>query len=181
VESRRAAPPAGSQDPEVSSRPAAAGSRESRAGSPQPPAGSRQPAAIGDPAQLKEAFLEEIRKQKKFFHGTVVAQALRIEVQPDAITFHFAPHHKALRVQLEQTRSWLEETASRLAGRKMIVTSAEGAVPAGSPPAAPKLASATAAVPPDRAQDLKDRAMADNSVQAMLDVFAAEIKDIEEM
>jgi DNA polymerase-3 subunit gamma/tau len=181
VESRRAAPPAGSQDPEVSSRPAAAGSRESRAGSPQPPAGSRQPAAIGDPAQLKEAFLEEIRKQKKFFHGTVVAQALRIEVQPDAITFHFAPQHKALRVQLEQTRSWLEETASRLAGRKMIVTSAEGVVPAGSPPAAPKLASATAAVPPDRAQDLKDRAMADNSVQAMLDVFAAEIKDIEEM
>ncbi len=164
VESRRAAPPAGSQEPEAGSR---------------PPAG-RQPPAIGDPAQLKEAFLEEIRKQKKFFHGTVVAQALRIEVQPDAITFHFAPQHKALRVQLEQTRPWLEEAASRLAGRKMIVTSAEGAVPAGSP-AAPKLASASAAVPPDRAQDLKDRAMADNSVQAMLDVFAAEIKDIEEM
>jgi len=28
---------------------------------------------------------------------------------------------------------------------------------------------------------LKDRALADNSVQTMLDVFAAEIKDIEEM
>src|SRR3954468_14088924 len=71
------------------------------AGGGKPSAGSRQPEAAGgpvDPAQLKEAFLEEIRKQKKFFHGTVVAQAQRIELQPDTITFVFAPQHRALRV-----------------------------------------------------------------------------------
>jgi len=33
----------------------------------------------------------------------------------------------------------------------------------------------------DRAQSLKDRALSDTGVQTMLDVFAAEIKDVEEM
>jgi DNA polymerase-3 subunit gamma/tau len=153
--------------PTVAAKPASAADR------------GQAPAVIADPATLKEAFLDEVRKQKKFFHGTVVAQALRIELQPDAITFHFGPQHKALRVQLEQTRPWLEETASRLAGRKMIVTAAEGPAPVGAP-AAPPVAPGTVDVP-DRAQELKDRAMADTGVQAMLDVFAAEIKDIEEM
>jgi DNA polymerase III subunit gamma/tau len=151
----------------------------------QPEAGSAPRAA--DPAQLKEAFLDEVRKQKKFFHGTVVAQAQRIELQPDAITFYFAPQHKALRVQLEQTRPLLESIASELAGRKMSVVAADGAASApGGPPAAARAGlgetpSSSAEGGRDRSQDLKDRAMADNSVQAMLDVFAAEIKDVEEM
>jgi DNA polymerase-3 subunit gamma/tau len=168
VENRRASPETAGRQPEAGHR--------------QPAAGSGKPAAASDPAQLKDAFLDEIRKQKKFFHGTVVAQAQRIELQPGAITFYFAPQHKALRLQLEQSRAWLEETATRLAGRRMTVGSAEGTATADSRPASPHLASASdgdAAV--DRQQELKDRAMADNSVQAMLDVFAAEIKDIEEM
>jgi hypothetical protein len=32
----------------------------------------------------------------------------------------------------------------------------------------------------DRQQDLRQQALADSGVQAMLDVFAAEIKDVEE-
>jgi len=169
IENRRAAPDAGSGKPEAAGR--------------QPETGSTL-----DPAQLKEAFLEEIRKQKKFFHGTVVAQAQRIDLQPDTITFVFGPQHRALRVQLEQTRPWLEETATRLAGRKVSVTSADGVASAGGPPSPAKpgyagtAAAATgAAAVPDRQQELKERALADNGVQAMLDVFAAEIKDIEEM
>jgi DNA polymerase-3 subunit gamma/tau len=157
------------------------------AGSRKQDAESAPPAAVGDPAQLKDAFLEEIRKAKKFFYGTVVAQAQRIEVQPDAITFVFAPQHRALRVQLDQSRAWLEETASRLAGRKMAIAAAEGAAPAaGAAPAKAGVAATAAAHDPadggaDRKQELKDRAMEDKGVQAMLDVFAAEIKDIEEM
>ena len=34
---------------------------------------------------------------------------------------------------------------------------------------------------PDRQQTLKERALSDTGVQTMLDVFAAEIKDVEEM
>jgi DNA polymerase-3 subunit gamma/tau len=198
LESRRAdaasgQPPAGSRQPPATSRqpPAASPNPEPRtsnsAGSRKPEAGSRQPeagsAAITDPAQLKDAFLEEVRKQKKFFHGTVVAQAQQITIQPDSITFVFAPQHKALRTQLEGSRPLLEAIASQLAGRRMAVVSAEGAAAAGDTRhAAPKPASADdGPQAADRQQELKERALADNGVQAMLDVFAAEIKDIEEM
>jgi DNA polymerase III subunit gamma/tau len=174
----RTAPPApmGQTVRAVETRRAEAGSGKPEAPSRKPDAGGGTSAAAQDPASLKEAFLEEIRKQKKFFYGTVVAQAQRIELQPDTITFVFAPQHRALRVQLEQTRAWLESTASQLAGRKMSVGVAESGGTAAA--AAPK---PQAAVGADRAQELKERALADNGVQAMLDVFAAEIKDIEEM
>jgi DNA polymerase-3 subunit gamma/tau len=142
-----------------------------------------QPVTAGD---IKSAFLEELRKAKKFFYGTVVAQAQRIDVEADRIVFVFGPQHKALRGQLDQTRALLEELASQLAGRRMAVVSAEGTA------TAPKPAMATPAGPGepgaaaeprregDRQADLKQQALADSGVQAMLDVFAAEIRDVEE-
>jgi hypothetical protein len=161
---------------------------------PAPPTRTAVPNGNGDaapdlqpvaPPQLKEAFLEEVRKAKKLFYGVVVAQALRIEVENDRIVFVFGPHHRALRTQFEQTRPWLETAASQLAGRKMAVVASEGAAPA-----APKVATASesgkVATPGeagqrDRQQQLKQEAMADSGVQALLDVFAAEIKDVEEL
>ena len=163
---------------------------------PVPPAAGGRSAAAdsGEPnfrpveaSQLKDAFLGEIRKAKKFFYGTVVAQAQRIDIEGDKVVFVFGHQHRALRAQLDQNRPWLESAASQLAGRKMSVTAAEGTGSgAAAPPAAP--------VPPkpsgfehgeggggDRKQELKERAMADTGVQTMLDVFAAEIKEIEEM
>jgi DNA polymerase-3 subunit gamma/tau len=131
-------------------------------------------------ADLKDAFLTEVRKSKKFFYGTVVAQAQRIDIDGDKVVFTFAPQHRALRVQLDQTRAWLDALASQLSGRKMTVVSAEG-VTASSPA---KPAAQPAAAEPggkDRQNDLRQQALADSGVQAMLDVFAAEIKDIEEM
>ena len=135
-----------------------------------------------DPAHLKEAFLAEIRKAKKFFHGTVVAQAQRIDLESDKIVFVFGPHHRALRAQLEQNRPWLEAAATQLAGHRMGVTAAEG-VAASTPPKAGAVGSAPAAdtAGPEYQQSLKDRALSDTGVQTMLDVFAAEIKDVEEM
>jgi DNA polymerase-3 subunit gamma/tau len=129
------------------------------------------------PADLKDAFLNEVRKSKKFFYGTVVAQAQRIDIESDRVVFTFAPQHRALRVQLDQSRTWLDALASQLSGRKMIVTSAEGGA-APSRPGAP--APASAAPEKDRQSDLRQQALADSGVQAMLDVFAAEIKDVEE-
>jgi DNA polymerase III subunit gamma/tau len=146
-----------------------------------------------DPSILKDAFLSEVRKAKKFFFGTVVAQAQKIEFTGDKVVFTFAPQHRALRAQLEQTRPWLETAASQLAGRKVGVAAAEGLAdtPAdaslaayspkpgpGDGPASPTLPSGSEGG--DRAKSLKERALSDPGVQTMLDVFAAEIKDVEE-
>ena len=142
-----------------------------------------QPVTSGD---LKSAFLEELRKAKKFFYGTVVAQAQRIDVEADRIVFVFGPQHKALRGQLDQTRALLEDLASQLAGRRMSVVSAEGNSSGAPKPAmaTPPSAGEPAAAEPrregDRQADLKQQALADSGVQAMLDVFAAEIRDVEE-
>jgi DNA polymerase-3 subunit gamma/tau len=133
-------------------------------------------AGTGVEGDLKERLLGEIRKQKKFFHGTVVAQAQRIDLDQDKVVFVFGPQHRALRVQLEQNRPWLEATASELAGRKIAIVSRDD-----SPATLPAAAVASDAAPPDKKQALKDRALSDAGVQTMLDVFAAEIKDVEEM
>jgi DNA polymerase-3 subunit gamma/tau len=129
------------------------------------------------PGELKESLLNEIRKSKKYFYGTVVAQAQRIDIEGDRVVFTFAPQHKALRDQLDQSRSWLDSMISQLSGRKMTVASAEGAALAKS-----TAGSEAAGQPPatERLQDLRQQALADSGVQAMLDVFAAEIKDVEE-
>jgi DNA polymerase III subunit gamma/tau len=130
-------------------------------------------------AELKDAFLDEVRKSKKFFYGTVVAQAQRIDVDGDKIAFTFAPQHRPLRAQFDQTRPSLEALASQLAGKKMAVISLEGAAATPSRPGAQT--SAAADTVKERQSDLRQQALADSGVQTMLDVFAAEIKDIEEM
>jgi hypothetical protein len=80
-----------------------------------------------------------------------------------------------LRDQLEQSRTSLEALASQLSGRKMTITSVEGT-------ARRRLRKSAAgpSVAKDAQQDLRQQALADSGVQAMLDVFAAEIKDVEE-
>jgi sRNA-binding protein len=134
-----------------------------------------QRVAAGD---VKDAFLNEVRKSKKYFYGTVVAQAQRIDIDGDRVVFTYAPQHRALRDQLDQSKAWLDALASQLSGRKMTVASIEGTAQskAPSPPADNSTVSPTA----DRQTDLRQQALADTGVQAMLDVFAAEIKDVEE-
>ena len=135
-----------------------------------------------DPSSLKESFLGEIRKSKKFFYGTVVAQAQKIEFEGDRAVFTFAPQHRTLRAQLEQNRAWLEAAASQLSGRKITIAAAEGpAAPGPTAAAASPESPVQASTAVDRQQALKERALSDTGVQTMLDVFAAEIKDIEEM
>ncbi len=128
-------------------------------------------------ADVKDAFLNEVRKSKKYFYGTVVAQAQRIDIAADRIVFTFAPQHRMLREQLNQMRGWLDALATQLSGRKMTVASAEGAA---TPAKGASGTSASEPVAKDRQTDLRQQALADSGVQAMLDVFAAEIKDVEE-
>jgi hypothetical protein len=79
----------------------------------------------------------------------------------------------------EQNRGWLESVAQKLAGQKLTVESrqAEGAGPgsAGGVEPAPRGAA------PDRKSALKQQALADPGVQALLEVFPAEVRDVEEM
>jgi hypothetical protein len=134
------------------------------------------PKGTSDAAGFKDALLAEIRKAKKYLYGTVVAQAQRIDVSGDRITFTFTPVQSALRAQLEQNRPWLESLASELAGRRMTVASDQAATPGSATP--PEKVT----VPPDdRKARLRAEALADEGVQAMLDVFKTEIRDVEEM
>jgi len=143
-----------------------------------PDPGSRIP----DPG-LKDPLLAEIRAKKALFYNTVVAQAQKIEVTPERVTFTFLPAHRALREQLELTRPWLEAAAEKIAGRKMSVVAvqSDGPTPAASAPAASSVGSPAPADAPKEKRDLKAEAMSSSTVQAMLDVFPAEIRDVEEM
>jgi DNA polymerase-3 subunit gamma/tau len=132
--------------------------------------------SIAPASGLKDKFLAEIRSGKNTLYSLAVAQAQRIDVTDDRITFTFAPNQNVARMQLDSNKEWLEGVAQRLTGRRIQVTSAQmqadATASAGATPAA-----ATAA--PKR--DLKEEARSSPSIQAMLDVFPADIRDVEEM
>jgi DNA polymerase-3 subunit gamma/tau len=159
----------------VPPQPAPSRVEEPAAKPPEATVAAPAPKPLAAGGDFKDAFLAEIRRQKKFFHGTVVVQAQRIDVERDRVSFVFGPAHRTLRAQLEQNRPWLEQIASEIAGRKVTVLALEGAAPvavAAGPQAAQETASQTT---------LKARALEHEGVQAMLDVFHAEIRDVEEM
>lgn len=152
--------------------------------SPPPTAAPGTPASLSGPAgrpagpvsdaAFKDLFLAEVRKGKMVFYSTVVAQAQRIEVTPDRIAFTFTEGQRALRDMFEQNRSWLETLAQTVSGRRIPVMSASEAGTA-----TPKPPDVVAAE--DKKAALKEKALADASVQALLEVFPAEIRDVEEM
>jgi len=148
------------------------------------PSSSSSPRPPGDPiagGQLKDAFLAEVRVGKSFFYNTVVAQAQRIEVAADVITFSFLPTHRALREQFDETRAWLETTAERVSGRRIAVTAVQATASTAPPPAAQAPAAPPAPAKPAGVRDLRAEALSSSAVQAMLEVFPAEIRDVEEM
>jgi DNA polymerase-3 subunit gamma/tau len=133
------------------------------------------PAALGGGvAGLKDALLAEIRAGKSLFYNTVVAQAQSIDVTGDRVAFAFLPTHRAMREQFEQSRVWIEAAAERIAGRKITVVAVQAAV-AG----APHVDEPTPVEHGKR--DLRAQALSSPVVQAVLDVFPAEIRDVEEI
>jgi hypothetical protein len=148
--------------------PAEAGT--AKAGIPNPDAGN-----------LKDKFLAEIRSGKQMLYNTVVAQAQRIDVTGDRITFVFGPAHSSLRGLLDQQKPWLDATAERVAGRKIAVTSELSSTGSQAAPASPESRIPNPGEAPDKKRDLKAEAMSSSTVQAMLEVFPAEIRDVEEM
>lgn len=72
---------------------------------------------VGEKAEI----LAEVKKARKFFYGTVVAQAERIDLVCDTLVFAFEEPQQSLLAQLRHDRKWLEEVASRVSGRKIRV------------------------------------------------------------
>jgi len=118
---------------------------------------------------FKDALLAEIRKSKVVFYNMVVAQAQKIEVAGDRVTFTFSPNQRAMRDTFEQNRSWLESVGQQVAGRRIAFAAQSEAAGEPTPTA------------PDKKTVLREQAMADAGVQTLLEMFPAEIRDVEEM
>jgi DNA polymerase-3 subunit gamma/tau len=134
----------------------------------------------GDSSTLKDKLLAEIRSGKATFYNTVVAQAQRIDVNADRITFVFGPSQSTLRQWFDQQKTWLDAAAERVAGRKLAVTSESSASPS-SGAANPESRIPNPGESIEKKRDLKAEAMSSSTVQAMLEVFPADIRDVEEM
>jgi DNA polymerase-3 subunit gamma/tau len=130
--------------------------------------------APGASTSLKDALLAEIRKSKQVFYNMVVAQAQKIEVAGDRVTFTFAPNQRTLRDTFEQNRPWLESTGQQVAGRRLVFV-------AQTQSEAPGPTAESSEKPPDKKAVLREQALADAGVQTMLEMFPAEIRDVEEM
>ena len=192
--------------------------RATTSDAPAPTVGAAEP-----PADAKAAFLAELKRTKKFFHGTVVAQAQRVDVDDRQVTFVFTEAQRTLAKQVETSRPWLEAMATQAMGRTMTVAARKVAGPGPPEPGAaaarqPTLEPAAfgepssdteppppTEPPPDLdlspvhpagsvaepaqlkttsdgpADDLLSQALSDQAVQTMLEVFPAEIKDVEEI
>ena len=137
---------------------------------PQP----SQPSRATDPDE-KAAILAEIKRAKKFFYGTVVAQAQHIDLVGDRLVFAYTPAQRTLASQVQQNRRWLETLATKVIGRAVAVGTTQEDATSTAPAEAPAPASDTGP------QELRARAMKDQVVKAMLDVFPAEIGEVEQI
>jgi DNA polymerase-3 subunit gamma/tau len=190
--------PAGLSGQAGQSGPAGQAGGSGLAGQAGPAGQSGQAGPAGPlPADFKERFLAEIQRTNRTFYSLHVAQAQRIEVDARRVVFTFGPVHETMRQQVEQRRQWLESLAESVAGGKVTVATAKGTGdatpeprPAASPaPVAPAFAAGAAATGNPGAADaasaeqpdLRARALADDGVQAMLEIFPAEIREVEEI
>ena len=181
-------------------KPPAAAQRETAAAAPATKiaaveAPGPDAAASGFSRTFKDSFLAEIRKAKAVFYNMVVAQAQKIDVSADRIVFTFSSNQRTLRDQVEQNKTWLETVAQQVGGRRVTVAALQDGASSAEPRAAsaePRAASRspeqsrgteprTASPESERKAALKQQALADSGVQAMLEVFPAEIRDVEEM
>jgi DNA polymerase-3 subunit gamma/tau len=140
----------------------------------EPARANIEPAAPASQSDPRDAFLSEIRRTKEAFYKTVVAQAQKIDVIGNKITFAFLPIHRLLREKVDASRAWLETIGHTVTGQKCVVM----AIELDGVPVSPA-AFASGSVP--KPVDLKAAALGDAAVQAMLDVFPAEIEDVEEI
>lgn len=189
-----AAPPAQRAVPPAPARPSigASGRAERITAAVKPPASASRvmaddeftpipkAGALGGSA-LKDAVLNEARASSMMMYKTLLVQAQRVEIVDDRLVLTFATSFK-YSVPFDKYKGALAGIASKLAGRNIKVE-ADGS---GDDPAPD--GDATGAQPPQKSAAqvekqaaLKEQVLADTGVQALLEVFPAEIRDVEEM
>ena len=156
-----------------------------------PPAGAAAPGPT-------DTLLAEIKRASKVFHGMVVAPARRIELAGDRLIFTFPADRRTAAAQLKKKREWVEGLVSQVAGRRLTVEAVQEQEAQEQPSAAPlagdsgaggagQAAAPVAGARPagdgtpgqGPADALRERALGDSMVKAMLELFPAEITDIE--
>ena len=181
-----------------------AGAGDPRA-APAPVASVAAPAATGPAGEAgaKDMLLAEIKQANRFFHGTVVSQAQRIEVVGDRLVFGFPAARQTLAAQLKAKREWIETLSARVVGRRLTVEAVQEQ-PAEAPGAQEQAAAAEAPsaggaagtgtmagegsvtkggspVADGPSTKLRERALGDSVVKAMLELFPAEITSVEKI
>lgn len=126
---------------------------------------------------LKDAVLNEARASNKMLYNTLLVQAQTIEVLGNRLVMTFAASFK-YSVPFEKYKGTLAGIASKLAGRNISIE-ADGTGADVVQEDAPR--TARPAVDVEKQAALKEQALADTGVQALLEVFPAEIRDVEEM
>lgn len=121
-------------------------------------------------------MLTEARKSSNILYNTVLVQAQKLEVIGDRLVLTFAASFK-FGPAFEKYRATIASIASKCAGRNITVE-ADGSGAEPQPENAPQ---ARSAADTERQAALKEQALADTGVQALLEVFPAEIRDVEEM
>jgi DNA polymerase-3 subunit gamma/tau len=139
---------------------------------------SAPPPAPVSPAELKDAFLNQLKASKVFFYNTVIAQAYRIDVTPSRITIEFLPNQRVPRQQCEEARSTIEAIAEKVAGHRIPVSVLVADAPP-APAASQGAAPAQSSKPSE--DELRREALADPSVQALFEIFPVEKSKVEEM
>jgi DNA polymerase-3 subunit gamma/tau len=148
---------------------------------PSTPIGQSTPGTLGTlgtltaGSDLKDRLLGEIKSAKSTFYNLVVAQAYRIDVTTAGISFVFQANQKNAKQQADDQRVWLQQLAERLAGKPVpvTITLAEATTQAAAPP--------SAVVSPRSTEDTTAQAMANATVQAVLEIFPVEKTTVEEI
>jgi hypothetical protein len=128
---------------------------------------------------FKDRFLAEVKAAKSTFYNLVVASAFRIDASPEKITFAFLPNQKNAKGQCEEQKAWLGSIAEKVAGKAVPITVV--VADAGTQPAKAPASPASLASPASPASgDVQAEAMANSTVQAVLEIFPVEKTTIEE-
>jgi DNA polymerase III subunit gamma/tau len=143
--------------------------------SPRPVTPPPAPAPVAE-TTFKDRLLAEIKSAKATFYNLVVASAYRIDAVPSGVTFVFLPNQKNAKAQCEEQKAWLQQLAEKVAGRPVpvAVTTLEGPATSSPVPSPPPLLQKASP------EQLKEEAMANSTVQAVLEIFPVEKTTIEE-
>ncbi|HUF23770.1 MAG TPA: DNA polymerase III subunit gamma/tau [Vicinamibacterales bacterium] len=132
---------------------------------PRPAAPPPRPAAPPTPSSdLKQAILAALQKRDKYIYGLVMASQ-RIELTGDTLVITLGPQQKLL----EPPRATIEAVAAQVAGRKISVKAAQPGQ------------AAVSSAEDRRKAELKKTALEQPSVQSLIDVFGADIQEVEEI